>query len=376
MPIQHVKTLNIADGTNTDIVLPSDWNSVHAYTLVDCVSVLGNNTAGTLEAITNGSFCIAGGNNITLSQDGNTVSFVGQGVDGIGVSNLGNTSGNTGIITNNSFVLAGGNNIVLSQDTNSNGATVSISHRDTYLSAYEPYPFQNTGTGLLSAPTSSTAPMSLFRFSVLNPCVAEYAKMVFSMSYSSSSNYYQNGTVQWGIYSRLTGSNSTLMHLMGSNSFGYTCNQAGTQAALIHPTTTNVGGGYSDGTVGFGSHVTAISGRYTGLKALCLGLNSTFTPGEYWMGMHNRCEFATSGGGIRMSLYGVSHTLTGLAPMGSFSSAYSTGTNVPTGMGGNWLPGHGSYSIFNMVSLPSSISMSQITANVGLMPYMKFESRV
>lgn len=75
MPIQHVKSNTIADGTNTDIIRPSDWNSVHAYTLVDGVSLSGNNTAGVMANISSGTLYLAGGNNITLSQNANSVTI-------------------------------------------------------------------------------------------------------------------------------------------------------------------------------------------------------------------------------------------------------------------------------------------------------------
>ena len=70
--IKHVFTNNIPDGTNTQIVRPSDWNSDHSYILQDAVSLAGN-TAGALANISSGTLILAGGNNITLSQNGNSV---------------------------------------------------------------------------------------------------------------------------------------------------------------------------------------------------------------------------------------------------------------------------------------------------------------
>lgn len=78
--ISHVKSITIADGTNNSIVLPSDWNSAHVYTLQDAVSILaGGNTAGALANISSGTFYLAGGNNITLSQNANSVTIAGIG---------------------------------------------------------------------------------------------------------------------------------------------------------------------------------------------------------------------------------------------------------------------------------------------------------
>ena len=74
--INHVKTSTVANDTvNTYLIQPQDWNSVHAYTMQDCISLSGNNTAGTLTAI-NGSTCyLAGGNNIILSQNANSITI-------------------------------------------------------------------------------------------------------------------------------------------------------------------------------------------------------------------------------------------------------------------------------------------------------------
>jgi hypothetical protein len=76
MPINHIKTSAIADGDDANLIRPSDWNSAHAYTLQDAVSLSGN-TAGVLANISSGTLYLAGGNNITLSQDANSVTVSG-----------------------------------------------------------------------------------------------------------------------------------------------------------------------------------------------------------------------------------------------------------------------------------------------------------
>ncbi len=76
MPIRHVFTNPVADGTNTGIVRPSDWNSAHAYTLQDAVSLAGN-TSGAMALVSDGTLVLAGGNNVTLSQNGNSVTISG-----------------------------------------------------------------------------------------------------------------------------------------------------------------------------------------------------------------------------------------------------------------------------------------------------------
>src|SRR5574342_289611 len=74
--IRHIFTSPKADGADTDLVRPSDWNSVHAFTLQEAVSLSGN-TAGVLAAISSGTLYLAGGNNVTLSQNANSVTISG-----------------------------------------------------------------------------------------------------------------------------------------------------------------------------------------------------------------------------------------------------------------------------------------------------------
>lgn len=85
--IKHIFSNAIADGTNTAIVRPSDWNSSHAYTLQDAVS-LGGNTSGALALISSGLLFLAGGSNVTLSQNGNSVTV--SAADGLPLASSGN----------------------------------------------------------------------------------------------------------------------------------------------------------------------------------------------------------------------------------------------------------------------------------------------
>lgn len=89
---------------------------------------LAGNTAGTLAAISTGTMILAGGNNITLSQNGQSITISGGAAGGgfsAGVSG-GNTTGSTGA-TGSRLVFAGGNNITLSQSTDANGGTITVS---------------------------------------------------------------------------------------------------------------------------------------------------------------------------------------------------------------------------------------------------------
>jgi hypothetical protein len=330
MPIQHVKSVTIADGTNTDVVRPSDWNSVHAYTLQDAIQIGGNTTAvgGATSSISSGTAFLAGGNNITLSQDANSV---------------------------------------------------TISASGNYLSTYYPFPAGRAGTGttIMSLGTNTSAPMTLWGFQVIQPVLAEFVGVIVSMSLTTggTSTFRQSGSLGWGLYSRLTGANSTRMSVMGSSSFSYGVTYNNSSITINQPTTTNAGGA-DYGTANTNSSGLSLSSQYTGLKYIMLKLNSTLTPGFYWLGMHHRNSSSGGGNiGIQMSMYGIRGSFTNLAPMGSLSSAFTTGTNIPLEIGGNFFKA-ASYSVANMTTLTNDITMSQLTMNVELLPFMLIGTRV
>ena len=103
------------------------------------------NTAGTTVAISSGSVVFAGGNNITLSQNGSTISIVGGAGGGGGSINLsaGTTSNN---LTN--FVLSNSNGLAFGL----NGSTITGSYTVPTQTAYS---FQN-GNGVSFGTNGST----------------------------------------------------------------------------------------------------------------------------------------------------------------------------------------------------------------------------
>jgi hypothetical protein len=82
---------------------------------------LGGNTSGTMAQISSGTMTIAGGTNVTLSQNGNAVTISANNPLNVGLS--GNTSGTMSAISTGNIYFAGGNNITLSQ----NGSSITIS---------------------------------------------------------------------------------------------------------------------------------------------------------------------------------------------------------------------------------------------------------
>jgi len=266
-----------------------------------------------------------------------------------------------------------------------NGATITASASGGggggggwTLSTFEPAPFvANTGTAAISLSSNTSAAMMLFPMQLAAPVAAELMGIVVSMSMTTggASSFRQSGTLRWGLYTRPTGASSTQLNLLGSDSLSYGVTYSASSISISQVTTTNYGPSYSYGLTN--SAGLNISSGYTGLKLLNIGIGSTLTAGQYWFGLHHRNSSSSFNSGIRLSLYGSAYTLTGLAPMGSFSSAYSTGTNLYGGLGGNLYHGLGSYSVAGLTSLPGTISISQITqAGVNLVPYWRLSTRV
>jgi len=97
-------------------------------------ATISGNTVGAGALVSSGTLTLAGGNNVTLSQNGNAVTISAgaggaAGSNTLGISNLGNTVGTSGVISGSAlrYAFAGGNNITLSQSLNASSGTVTIS---------------------------------------------------------------------------------------------------------------------------------------------------------------------------------------------------------------------------------------------------------
>ena len=127
MSISHIKSVTIADGTDSNIVRPSDWNSGH-----NLFQTFGGNTAG-VSTFSGPNLVWAGGNNITLSANGSTVSIVG-GAGGAGdggnvLAVAGSTANSTGTVL---FSNAAGVTFGM------NAGTITASVKTDYLTTAQP----------------------------------------------------------------------------------------------------------------------------------------------------------------------------------------------------------------------------------------------
>ena len=328
---------------------------------------------------TSGTVSFSNSNGISFGLNNQTMTASYTVPSTAGLLSAVNLSAGTTSANASAFVFSNGGNVTFGL----NGSTITASAPSgggggVTLSSYERAPFvANTGTAIWSLSTATSAPIGLFPLRLDNAVAAELMGVVVSMSFltGGTSSYRQSATLRWGLYTRPTGASSTQLNLLQSDSLSYAVTYQNSTISISQVTTTNLGPTY-----GYGQTTSAglaISSGYTGLKLLNLDIGTTLTAGQYWLGIQHINSSSSFNSGIRMSFYGSAHTLTGLAPMGSFSSAFSTGTNIAGGLGGNLYLGLGSYSVAALTSLPATISLSQVTqAGMNFLPYLRFSTRV
>jgi len=222
----------------------------------------GGNTSGTSGTVT-GTLVLAGIGNLTLSQSTNTagatISISGgtaaavTAVSAIGVSTGGNTAGNTGT-TIGTVVLAGIGNVTLSQSTAAGSqATISISVQPLTVTQFcFPDDFQETNF------TISNATLSLQKMWI--PFNITATRMQVLMDLSGNSNSTGALTISVGIYT-LSGSTASLAS-SGSRNLTWTSGSATT--------------------------VSSVFGGVSGTRYRTLGINLSMSPGDYLVGVHFR----------------------------------------------------------------------------------------
>jgi fibronectin-binding autotransporter adhesin len=182
---------------------------------------IGGNTAGVGAIISSGTLVLQGGNNITLSQNGQSLSIVG-GAGGAGFSagvSGGNTSGSTGL-TGSQLVLAGGNNITLSQSTGANGASVTVQGA------------VGTGTSI-SGNFSATVNSAGLAFNASNLAGTATAKTGNASITLNSAGLSFNGSGLAGTATAITGNASITLNSAGLSFNG--SGLAGTNTAVTGP---------------------------------------------------------------------------------------------------------------------------------------------
>jgi hypothetical protein len=164
----------------------------------------GGNTAGSTGTVSQ-QVVFVGGSNITLSQSTGgassaTVTILGRdAVFGAGISTGGNTSGTSGTNTG-TFVLVGGNNITLSQATGAGGNTVTISGAaaQTFIGGIAAGT-QTATSGTVVFSNSNNVTFGMSNSSVVTLSIGNVATTVSAFSHNAE--WISNFTVQQGILS-------------------------------------------------------------------------------------------------------------------------------------------------------------------------------
>lgn len=332
------------------------------------MSIGGNSGTTNSSNLANTNFLLAGGANITLNQSNNTISISGHAAQ-TGISGIAGSAAST--VTAGTVQFSNANSISFGL----NGSTMTASYMQ-WLSSYDVVRPQ-WYTGLISFQTASSGAMSLWGFQIPHGVLADHLAIVASMNYDGTgqSSYRQSGTLAWGLYTRPTAAASTQLDSITSSSFSYGVTFNSNTLTISHPATTRIGGGDYTYllTSSAGVNLTTL---FTGLKVFWLNLQSSMTPGQYWLGLHHRNISNSHNYGIRMSLHGPSQTLTGLLPFGR-SNIQTSGTDFYAHWAGPWMPfGGASYTIAGLTNVGSRISISQMSGDLSVYPYIRLESRI
>lgn len=240
---------------------------------------------------------------------------------------------------------------------------------------YEPVPVNNTNTTVISANINTSGAASFFPFILPGPVAVGQINLIQSMSFVTvgAASGRQTQSISYGLYSRGTGTQSTTIGTFTSGLYSLAVTGNNSTYSISQPTTTSSQGyGYAQ-TSSNGSNITS---GYTGAKLVQLAVNSTLSAGQYWLGVFVANSTSSNNVGISQSFIGMNlpNTITALAPIGSYSSDFTSGTNGPLGIGGNWMLGLASFTSAAQTNLPVSVAMSALTQDVSMLPYMKMVS--
>jgi hypothetical protein len=216
------------------------------------LSIIGN-VAGAPSLISSGTLFLAGGNNITLSQNGQSITVSGASTTpgGIAASMGGNTSGVSALVSSGTLVLAGGNNVTLSQNGNSitisantaAAANLSVSAGST-TGAFGGLTFGN-GSGVSFGLNNGTITASINSISGagLGTTFAG-ANVSGSMTLNTAGlNLSLSGPAESGVGLSAAGSSQTAGNLVLSNSNGVSFGMNGSTVTASYNSTQFAGSG-------------------------------------------------------------------------------------------------------------------------------------
>jgi hypothetical protein len=232
-----------------------------------------------------------------------------------------------------------------------------------------PYAGHSTNSVAINAATSGS--VSLFPFEVEEYVSAGVMNLLFNASFTTvgTSSGRQTAGMAMAIYSRNVSTLSSIVsqsfswQVTGNNS-SYTINQV--------TATSYTGYAATGATNSAGVNITS---GYTGGKIVGFPINTLLSPGVYWLGVMGTNSTSSVNVGMTMAFIGpiINISQTANAPIGSFSTAYSTGQDP---FGGRFFPGLGIWTSAGSVTMiPASINFASISAGANsVMPLIRFWS--
>lgn len=288
MAISHVYSQTVADGTATSVVRPSDWNSAHNQYMT-----IAGNTAGA-STLSGTNIVFQGGNNLTLSANGQTLIFSGAnaggaqtGISSIVVSDATYTSGQVSFSQGNGISFASGA-----------GQAISITHGLQFTS--------NT-----SNITSNALNTNAARVQSVNG-----SSGAISLNVGSSLSASTNGSsITFGLASNITtalqSAGAYLTTAMASNAVTISNINvsAGTTSNNLSALTFNNGNGVSFGLNAgtITASVAAAGGAQTGISGV-IASNATFTSGTISFADGNGVSFGTAANQAISLTHGLQYT--------------------------------------------------------------------
>jgi len=233
------------------------------------VSIGGNSTSGVggYSNITSGTAVIMGGPNITLSQDGRSISISANAPGGatgaltLGITNLGNSAGTSGMVSSQ-MVFVGGNNITLSGSVNGQSATISFvggGGGGLVVSEYAAYPDHEWVVGQIGSNSVHVQPYPVDK-------EVRHSYLLLGQHFTATSNSSGSFTVSYHVGL-------------------YTLN--GSTLSLLSSTSSSMGATMS-GTVGSYSW-------YAGPRNFVIPWTNTISAGRYWLAVLSRTSASPAG---------------------------------------------------------------------------------
>jgi len=354
---------------------------------------VGGNTSGTLALISTGTLFLAGGNNVTLSQNGNslTVSAASQTVQTQASGNIGATG----------FATTSTNGSVIAGTNNTTGFTLGV---PPYITTQTNQTLGLYATGNTTQSSSGTVNATALTFNGLGAQTVGISNGMVQLSVPATSSlsgtgavsistngstisigvanagtisYYDNGILNGSANVTQLGQGSVIVQpfpavapisisalrqfIQGSFSTSSNSSYAGTLSvqAGIYTLTGSTLSLASSGSQSFGYTQTSnnSSAILTGIKGLTIPLSANMSQANYWMAMWSSTSSQNANWATFSNLCASEGPLTYQGILGSSSSASNQGV-----LGGG-------YFSVTSAGLPASIGLSQITGAANIAPF-------